>query len=433
MSQPTTYVRAFNFTNQQAVTPSTPLPADKLDLELNLVKTSLDETQANLRLVQRDDGALRNGSVGFDQFKAEVKTGFNPPSPWLTVTNYIARDTVFIDAAFYLCEVSHISGVFATDLVAGKWLLIADLSSIPTGLPAVPTTLNYLRRNASNSAYEDRTPEQVLTDIGGEKEIHAATAKTVPVDADELGLWDSVGSVFKKLTFANLKATVLAALGVTIAALTGKTTPVDADTLVLSDSAASGAGKSLTWANVKATLLSSTFLWAGGAQSISADQQAQARTNIGMEFGYPLFHAVDEKTNGTAGGTSSAGTNVRALNTVRTNEISGASLNSNIVTLPEGVYEIAASAKAFQAGRTVLYIGPGALSTVLLSEDGVYINSTGDETVASLHGRITVPPGGGTYRLLHIFGSGLAAQGFGVECNYGVPEIYAHFKAWKLK
>lgn len=38
--------------------------------------------------------------------------------------------------------------------------------------------------------------------------IHAATSKATPVDADELGLWDSVVSGLKKLTWANLKATL---------------------------------------------------------------------------------------------------------------------------------------------------------------------------------------------------------------------------------
>ncbi|MBD9395132.1 hypothetical protein [Acidovorax sp. ACV01] len=41
--------------------------------------------------------------------------------------------------------------------------------------------------------------------------IHAATSKATPVDADELGLVDSAASnVLKKLTWANLKATLLA-------------------------------------------------------------------------------------------------------------------------------------------------------------------------------------------------------------------------------
>lgn len=44
------------------------------------------------------------------------------------------------------------------------------------------------------------------------------------------------------------------ALGTWISGATGKSTPVDADTLALSDSAAASALKSVTWANLKATL-----------------------------------------------------------------------------------------------------------------------------------------------------------------------------------
>lgn len=62
-------------------------------------------------------------------------------------------------------------------------------------------------------------------------------------------------------------------LGTWISGATSKATPVDADTLPLSDSAASGALKSLTWANLKATLgaltnwLSVNALGQGGASS----------------------------------------------------------------------------------------------------------------------------------------------------------------------
>lgn len=47
--------------------------------------------------------------------------------------------------------------------------------------------------------------------------IHNATGKATPVDADEVGLWDSVAGVLKKVPWANLKAT----LGATFAALAG--------------------------------------------------------------------------------------------------------------------------------------------------------------------------------------------------------------------
>lgn len=85
--------------------------------------------------------------------------------------------------------------------------------------------------------------------------IAGATGKTTPVDGDTLALSDSAATnATKKLTWANLKATLWTSLGALIAGGTGKTTPVDGDTLALSDSAASDASKKLTWANVKATL-----------------------------------------------------------------------------------------------------------------------------------------------------------------------------------
>ena len=48
-----------------------------------------------------------------------------------------------------------------------------------------------------------------VTYAGAASEIHAATEKTTPVDADELGLVDSAASwVLKRLTWANVKATL---------------------------------------------------------------------------------------------------------------------------------------------------------------------------------------------------------------------------------
>ncbi|MER9697673.1 hypothetical protein [Mesorhizobium sp. M0146] len=91
--------------------------------------------------------------------------------------------------------------------------------------------------------------------------IHAATGKTTPVDADELGIADSAASfALKKLTWANLKATLWTAWGSLTNGGTGKATPVDADLFAMADSAASNATKSLSWANLKATLKSNLAL-----------------------------------------------------------------------------------------------------------------------------------------------------------------------------
>jgi len=192
----------------------------------------------------------------------------------------------------------------------------------------------------------------VTADVAGA--VHAATGKTTPVDADELGLVDSAASnVLKKLTWANLKATLktyfdgiystfngaysslsgkptlgtAAALdvgttashvvqldgsaklpavdgsqltGVTadvagaVHAATGKTTPVDADELGLVDSAASNVLKKLTWANLKATLktyfdgIYSTF---NGAYS-SLSGKPTLGTAAALDVGTTASHVV---------------------------------------------------------------------------------------------------------------------------------------------
>lgn len=62
-------------------------------------------------------------------------------------------------------------------------------------------------------------------------------------------------------------------IGAMTAAATGKSTPVDGDSIPLSDSAASNAFKKLTWANLKATLASTFAALAGSvSQAFSASQ-----------------------------------------------------------------------------------------------------------------------------------------------------------------
>jgi hypothetical protein len=86
----------------------------------------------NLALIQRDDGQIRNQTVGLDQLKAEVPVGFNAPVVWTTATAYTAgSSTVFNGSGFYRCLVTHTSGVFATDLAALKWQLIVNMAAIP--------------------------------------------------------------------------------------------------------------------------------------------------------------------------------------------------------------------------------------------------------------------------------------------------------------
>lgn len=133
MAQPPPYDRSYNFHDYQAENPLKPLPADKLDEEFSRVKTTIDAVLQNLALIQRDDTALANKSVGYDQLKDEIQLGFNPPTDWTANHNYVARDTVFVDVSIYRCLVSHISSNdFEDDLNAGYWELVVDFASVQT-------------------------------------------------------------------------------------------------------------------------------------------------------------------------------------------------------------------------------------------------------------------------------------------------------------
>jgi hypothetical protein len=131
VSQPNPFNRSFSFSNFQASNPSLPIPGSQVDLELNNAKSTFDGVLTNLAQIQRDDGALKNGSVTFDTLSPSLQTaGIAPALPWVTGTAYSASASVTHGSAFYRALVAHTSGVFATDLAAGKWILIVDFATI---------------------------------------------------------------------------------------------------------------------------------------------------------------------------------------------------------------------------------------------------------------------------------------------------------------
>ena len=134
MSQaPTPYAPDADFSTL-AATPITSagLPGTELDGEFAEIASILTATQARLAELQRDDGAVRNGVVGFLAMSADVLAAFasigsNYRGQWSAGQSYVSGDLVIsgIDNYPYLCGGPHTSSAdFNSDFAAGVWAIL---------------------------------------------------------------------------------------------------------------------------------------------------------------------------------------------------------------------------------------------------------------------------------------------------------------------
>ena len=150
-------------------------------------------------------------------------------------------------------------------------------------------------------------------------------------------------------------------------------------------------------------------------------------------FGTELVHVRDEKTAGTHAGASSTGSWLtRVLNTVKTNEVSGASLSSNQLTLPAGTY--------FAQGRAPNVMGLSHHSrlrditntaTLLVGSSGYSDQNGGGASDSVVFGRFTLA-GTAAIELQQRVSAAKATNGLGNANNFGEVEVYAELMVWKV-
>ena len=149
-------------------------------------------------------------------------------------------------------------------------------------------------------------------------------------------------------------------------------------------------------------------------------------------FESQLLHVRDEKANGTEGGSSSVGNNTRELNTVITNEITGASLSSNVITLPSGTFYIIASAPSFRPNnhKLVLYNTSDAANTIV-GTNGFAAGGYNGHTRSFVTGRFTIAAQK-NFEFRHYFTLAKADNGLGILTNSGDIEVYTDVQIWKV-
>lgn len=183
MSAPTPFVPGYDYTAFQAAHPTTPLPADKIEIDLNAIQTTTDEIIENLGLIQRTDGKIANDSIGYDQLKDEVTLSINSLADWTTATEYVVSDTVYYGNNVYRCIVAHTSGVFATDLAANKWELFLNFNQF---IVATEADLNSVESDYSAIEADAGAVEADLSAVEGDRSSVESTAAglVASVEAD---------------------------------------------------------------------------------------------------------------------------------------------------------------------------------------------------------------------------------------------------------
>lgn len=140
---PTAYVVGFDFTAWQAAEPAAPPPGGALSSQFYAISASVASVILALQDIRRADGIIGNATVKPESLHAStvalLGTGFNPRGAWLTTTAYAKGDLVQgpTYGATYVATAAHTSGVFLTDVAAGRWLCLAPFS--PGQLASVPT------------------------------------------------------------------------------------------------------------------------------------------------------------------------------------------------------------------------------------------------------------------------------------------------------
>lgn len=150
-----------------------------------------------------------------------------------------------------------------------------------------------------------------------------------------------------------------------------------------------------------------------------------------IPFAHNYIYIRDEKTNGTDGGASSAGTQTRTLNTKVSDIGSHSTLSANQITLSAGTYRMRARAPAFTVNRHKLRLRNVTAGTTLLVGSSSYAGGTGaTQTDAELLGRFTVAAGQ-ALELQHYTQTAVATVGLGTATSSGDAEVFAEIEFWR--
>lgn len=171
---------------------------------------------------------------------------------------------------------------------------------------------------------------------------------------------------------------------------------------------------------------------AGGIRKSYND--AGNQLTLQTAFATQLFSINDEKAQNTDGGTFASGAwRTRDLNTIKTNEITGASLSANQITLPAGTYYCTWSCPASNNSASAKFHQSRLYN--ITDSSVIILGAHGEVAQSSIirvfgGGRFTIS-GTKVIEIQHIIDSTVNSIGFG-EAGDLATEIYSQISIWRL-
>lgn len=169
--------------------------------------------------------------------------------------------------------------------------------------------------------------------------------------------------------------------------------------------------------------VTSAGVWVVDGTGLCASASDLAAKQAAIKY----MHVRDEKATNTAGGAATAAAwNTRTLNTVVSNDITGASLASNIVTLPAGTYKIRGIAPCAGTTTAVLSLYNVTTSARIDRGPSVLSTTTNINSMTCEVARIVTFAVETQIRLDMYAAANTSANSLGVPLNVsGVVEVYA--------
>ncbi len=168
MAAPTPYSLAYDFTSFQTANSTTPLPADKVEIEFNAISTTTGEIITNLGLIQQSDGTLVNGIVDEDALSSGILATLGAGSGEITTLAALDTEITALDAISD--DITTVAGIAANvTTVAGisaNVTTVAGMSSAITTVNANSTNINTVAGISANVTAVAAVDSEVTTVAG---------------------------------------------------------------------------------------------------------------------------------------------------------------------------------------------------------------------------------------------------------------------------